>query len=131
MLTPAEAAHAYDLVWEFLEAQGTGVRRGEPETWADDDWSPSGGNPGLHSAYGMAQSQAAWYVRGKPRVQSVWAGCFGVDRSELITSFDGVALFRPSGLNPAWATRAGNFHIDAGGLRAASTRTAAPCARAW
>ena len=112
VLAAAEVAHTLDLIWSFLEAQGTGVRRGEPATWADDDWSPSGGNPGLHSAYGLAQCEAAWYVRGKPRVQEVWAGCFGVRRDELITSFDGVSLLRPSGVNASWAVGAGNFHID-------------------
>ena len=112
VLTSAEVARALDLVWSFLEAQGTGVRRGQPSSWVDEDWSPSGGNPGLHSAYGLAQSEAAWYVRGKPRVQDVWAGCFDVRRDELITSFDGVALLRPSGLKQSWATSAGNFHID-------------------
>ncbi len=92
--------------------QGTGVQRWKPETWSDDDWSPSGGNPALHSAYGLAQCEAAWYVRGKPRVQMVWAGLFGVRSDELITSFDGISLLRPSGIKPSWRTRAGNFHID-------------------
>lgn len=88
------------------------MKRGQPATWSDDDWSPSGGNPSLHSAYGLAQCEAAWYVRGKPRVQAVWAGLFGVRTDELITSFDGISLLRPSGVNPSWRTHAGNFHID-------------------
>ena len=73
MLSADEVEHTLGLIWGFLEAQGTGVRRGEPRSWADDDWSPSGGNPGLHPAYGLAQSEAAWFVRGKDRVQRVWA----------------------------------------------------------
>jgi hypothetical protein len=105
-------AHALDLIWWFLEAQGTGVRRGQPATWRDDDWSPSGGNPGLHSAYGLAQCEAAWFVRSKPRVQRVWAGLFGVRTDELITSFDGISLLRPSGIDASWQIGAGNFHID-------------------
>ena len=112
VLTPGQASHTLRLLWKFLEAQGTGVRRGLPSTWADDDWSPSGGNPGLHSGYGLAQSEAAWFVRGQKRVQRVWAGVFGVPTGELICSFDGIAALRPSGLNRDWATNAGNFHID-------------------
>ena len=112
VLSADEVEHTLGLIWGFLAAQGTGVRRGEPSTWADDDWSPSGGNPALHSAYGLAQSEAAWFVRGKPRVQAVWAGLFGVRNDELITSFDGISLLRPSGLDDGWALNAGNFHID-------------------
>ena len=127
VLTPEQVAHTLDLLWDFLGQQGTGVRRGLPSTWADPQWSPSGGNPGLHSGYGMAQSEAAWFVRGQKRVQRVWGGVFGVPTQELITSFDGIAAMRPSGLDHGWATAAGNFHIDG------SRQTGAfdPAARAY
>eukprot|EP01051_Picozoa_sp_SAG22_P000873 SAG22_NODE_28_length_28728_cov_19.603619_16_plen_269_part_00 len=51
------------------------------------------------------------YVRGAPQVKAAFAALWGTD--ELLTSFDGLALTRPFGLNPEHRPRQ-IFHYDRG-----------------
>jgi ectoine hydroxylase-related dioxygenase (phytanoyl-CoA dioxygenase family) len=63
-------------------------------------------------SYGIGHSESQWYLRGIPNVKKAFAKVWESD--DLLTSFDGVSLWRPWNINPDWKTESGQswFHID-------------------
>ena len=88
-LTAEETARALDLTLTYLESGGTGIDRNNPSSWDDPQW-PFGA---IGGDAGIGHSQQQWYIRGCPGVKQAWATIYGTD--DLITSFDGMSLFRP------------------------------------
>lgn len=110
-LAPSEAEQALDLTWEYLESLGTGVDRGDVETWHDDRW-PVTVHGGIIPSQGIGHSSAQWYIRSAPAVKQAFAAVW--DDDDLLVSFDGMALWRPTDINPDWATGRGGawLHVD-------------------
>jgi len=111
-LDARECAEVVDLLWDWLEALGTGIRRGDPDTWGDDRWPPTiQSGPGLSTGiipyFGIGQSRAMWRVRANASVRRAFARIYGVEEGDLISSFDGASLFRPGCQGPG-----GWFHVD-------------------
>lgn len=111
VLSEAEAGKAMQLTWDYIEQLDTGVDRNDIKTWTNQHW-PTVVHGGILSYHGIGQCEAQWYIRGKQRVKKAFAGVWGTD--ELLTSFDGMSLFRPWKMNPEWKTNAsgGWLHID-------------------
>ena len=110
-LSEAEADHALDLTWEFLKNLGTGVDRNDVDTWDDDQW-PVNVHGGIVPSQGIGHSAAQWYIRSVPAVKKAFAAVW--DDEDLLVSFDGMALWRPTDINPSWSTDRGGawLHID-------------------
>jgi|HubBroStandDraft_1064217.scaffolds.fasta_scaffold28910_2 hypothetical protein len=110
-LAPAECAQALSLTWDYLEGLGTGVDRRDWTTWGDDRW-PTAVHGGILPGHGIGHSAAQWFIRGAPAVKQTFAAIW--DDEDLLVSFDGMALWRPWALNPAWKTNRGGswLHID-------------------
>jgi hypothetical protein len=110
-LSDAQAAHAIDLTWQYLESLGTGIRRDDTSTWGDDRW-PVAVHGGIIPSQGIGHSEAQWFIRSVPAVKDAFAAVWGDD--DLLTSFDGMALWRPTAINPEWRTNRGGswLHID-------------------
>lgn len=110
-LTPTEASTALDLTWDYLEALGTGIDRTDASTWDDDRW-PVAVHGGIIPSQGIGHSEAQWFIRSVPAVKRSFAAVW--DDDELLVSFDGMALWRPTAINPAWETNRGGswLHID-------------------
>jgi len=110
-LSGEQCARALDLTWDYLEALGTGVDRTDPATWDDDRW-PTAVHGGILPGHGIGHSAAQWFIRSVPAVKQTFAAVWDTD--ELLVSFDGMALWRPWKLNPAWKTNRGGswLHID-------------------
>jgi ectoine hydroxylase-related dioxygenase (phytanoyl-CoA dioxygenase family) len=110
-LTESEAAKTLDLLWDYLEELNTGIDRNDPSTWEDDRW-PTCAHGGILPSYGIGHSESQWYLRGIPNVKKAFAKIWESD--DLLTSFDGVSLWRPWNINPNWKTESGQswFHID-------------------
>jgi hypothetical protein len=110
-LSPAEAERALDLTWDFLEALGTGIDRNDASTWGDDRW-PVYAHGGIVPSQGIGQSAAQWFIRSVPAVKAAFASVW--DDDDLLVSFDGMALWRPTTLDASWATDRGGawLHID-------------------
>jgi hypothetical protein len=75
----AEVGIAMDLVWAFLEGQGTGLDRRDPTTWTNDRWQPRTAlrpdmmaSAGLHDGRGVHQSAPSWFLRSRPNLKRVW-----------------------------------------------------------
>lgn len=110
-LSPQQTTHALGLTWEFLEGLGTGIDRSDPSTWGDDRW-PVAVHGGIIPSQGIGHSDAQWFIRGVPAVKDAFAAVWHDD--DLLVSFDGMALWRPPAVDPAWLTTRGGswLHID-------------------
>jgi len=110
-LSPSEADHALDLTWDYLRELGTGVDRNDPGTWGDDQW-PVNVHGGIIPSQGIGHSAAQWFIRSVPSVKTAFAAVW--DDDDLLVSFDGMALWRPTAIDPSWATDRGGawLHID-------------------
>ena len=110
-LTTDQANTALDLLWDYLESLGTGIDRHDVNTWDDDRW-PTAVHGGILPSYGIGHSAAQWFIRDVQAVQDAFAAVWNT--SDLLTSFDGVALWRPWTHNANWRTNDGPswLHID-------------------
>ena len=110
-LTQQEAAHALNLLWDYLEELGTGINRNDPESWDDDRW-PTAVHGGILPSHGIGHCAAQWFIRDRAAVKQAFANVWQDD--ELLTSFDGVALWRPWTRYEHWRTNDGPswMHID-------------------
>ncbi len=110
-LSEAEATTAIDLTWDYLTDLGTGIDRNDPTTWGDDRW-PVAVHGGIIPSQGIGHSQAQWFIRSVPAVKASFAAVW--DDDDLLVSFDGMALWRPTTVDPAWRTNRGGswLHID-------------------
>lgn len=110
-LSAAQAARALDLTWDYLEQLGTGIDRSDIATWGDDRW-PVTTFGGIIPGLGIGHSAAQWYVRSIESVKTAFASIW--DDDDLLVSFDGMALWRPSSVDPAWQTTRGGswMHVD-------------------
>jgi hypothetical protein len=104
-------------LWTTVEGLGNGILRNDVTTWGNDRWFPGDvgllGDNGAND--GLIHSEPLWRVRSHPRVKEVFAALHGTD--ELLASFDGMSLFRPSGLDPEWGQTTMGFHTDRRCLR--------------
>ena len=110
-LTKQQAGKTLNLLWDYLEELDTGIPRKDPKTWADNRWPPAA-HGGILPSYGIGHSKSQWYLRSIPNVKKAFAKIWGTE--DLLTSFDGVSLWRPWNINPQWKTESGQtwFHID-------------------
>ncbi len=110
-LTKQQAGKTLNLLWDYLEELDTGIDRKDPKTWDDDRW-PTAAHGGILPSYGIGHSKSQWYLRSIPNVKKAFAKIWGTE--DLLTSFDGVSLWRPWNINPQWKTESGQtwFHID-------------------
>ena len=110
-LTKQQPGKTLNLLWDYLEELDTGIDRKDPKTWDDDRW-PTAAHGGILPSYGIGHSKSQWYLRSIPNVKKAFAKIWGTE--DLLTSFDGVSLWRPWNINPQWKTESGQtwFHID-------------------
>ena len=110
-LSPAQVEHSLELTWEYLEQLGTGIDRADSSTWGDDRW-PIVTSGGIVPALGIGHSEAQWFIRSIPTIKRAFAAVW--DDDELLVSFDGMALWRPTTVDPDWETTRGGswLHVD-------------------
>ncbi len=110
-LSITEAHHALDLTWDYLEGLGTGIDRNDMSTWGDDRW-PIVTSGGIVPSLGIGHSAAQWFTRSVPSIKTAFASIW--DDDDLLVSFDGMALWRPTDVDPEWETTRGGswLHVD-------------------
>jgi len=94
-----------DEFWAWMESFGTGIERGNSQTWSAANWPHS--MHGLIQHFKIGHAPFAWAIRAEPKILEVFALIYGVPASELLASFDGGNLSRP-GQSKAWP------HLDQG-----------------
>ena len=106
VLTTEEADHALALLWDYLELS-TGIDRNDPETWDDIGQLRFMAGFIAVTALGIVLPSGTFVTAPvKQAFASVWQD------DDLLTSFDGVALWRPwtrarrTNDGPSW------MHID-------------------
>jgi hypothetical protein len=110
-LSTDETAQALSLTWDYLEGLGTGIDRQDPLTWDDDHW-PVTVHGGIIPSQGIGHSAAQWFIRAVPDVKRSFAAVW--DDEDLLVSFDGMALWRPTSVNPDWETNRGGSWLHPG-----------------
>jgi len=110
-LATHEAQHAVKLLWDYLEELGTGIDRTDPGTWDNNRW-PIAVHGAILPSLGIGHCAAQWFIRDIASVKQAFANVWNDE--ELLTSFDGVAIWRPWTYNKSWRTDEGNswLHID-------------------
>lgn len=111
VLDSRETGHALDLMWDYLEGLSTGIDRNDENTWADDRW-PTAVHGGILPSYGIGHSKMQWFLRDVEKVKSCFASIW--QTQELLTSFDGITVWRPWTYKEEWKTNFGSdwLHID-------------------
>ena len=89
-----EVKQAMRLLWDWLEGLQTGLQRDDESTWVEENWPPSLPG-GIIPWLGIGQAKVQWFLRVQPGVKRAYAALWGCDEADLISSFDGVCLFRP------------------------------------
>lgn len=114
-LTKDEVASALNLTWKYLETLGTGIKRDDPSTWNNERW-PTCAHGGIIPSNGVGHSEAQWFIRSVPAIKESFAAIWGTD--DLLVSYDGMAIWRPTSLDPSWKTNQGAawLHVDQNAL---------------
>ena len=73
-------------------------------------WARGVPGTGIVAFDGVGQCEAQWFVRRQAAVQQAFGTIWGTN--ELLTSFDGMCLFRPWDIEASWKTKSGWFHVD-------------------
>ncbi|KAJ1456367.1 hypothetical protein M885DRAFT_564238 [Pelagophyceae sp. CCMP2097] len=112
ILSPPDVAKALDLLWDYLEALGSGLDRNDAATWAPN-WPPTVGDAGILAWFGIGQSEFMWFVRTRPNVRAAFAhlwrgkGATADEADDLLCSLDGATVWLPG-----QRTRDGWLHVD-------------------
>eukprot|EP01102_Stenamoeba_stenopodia_P001492 TRINITY_DN1129_c0_g3_i1.p1 TRINITY_DN1129_c0_g3~~TRINITY_DN1129_c0_g3_i1.p1 ORF type:complete len:374 (-),score=90.89 TRINITY_DN1129_c0_g3_i1:129-1250(-) len=116
VISPDEVQEGLKLLWDFLEGMGTGIKRDDPSTWGDDRWPP-GGRTGVIYTHYVGQSPFLWTMRAKPKIGQLYSQIWGRPVEDLLTSFDGCGVMRPTSYDPEWKTNGSWYHLDQNGLK--------------
>jgi len=110
-LDPEQVDRSIELTWKYLEELGTGIDRHDSSTWHDDRW-PVAVHGGIIPGQGIGHSEAQWFIRSSPAIKQAFAAVW--DDDDLLVSFDGMALWRPTSVDENWQTTRGGswLHID-------------------
>lgn len=113
---PAVLQRLRSLLWLELEALGRGIQRDDPETWHGFPTEPfAQSTVGLYVGCGLGQSELMWTARALPGVRRPFELIWGT--KELISSMDGLTMFRPVSHDPSWRTANGWWHCDQSGAK--------------
>ena len=97
VLNEDEVDMAKNLIWQHLEGLKSPfkIKRGQINTW--NQW-PGRHEAGIIEDFGSGNSQAQWFIRSVPNVKNVFAQIW--QTRNLLSSMDGIGIFRPWHLNP-------------------------------
>lgn len=97
VLDDEEIDEAKNLIWQHLEGLKSPfkIKRGQVNSW--NQW-PGRHEAGIIEDFGSGNSQAQWFIRSIPMIKDIFARIWNTRR--LLTSMDGLGLFRPWHLNP-------------------------------
>ena len=103
-----------DMIWDWIEKlefpfQQEKLDRNKPETWRQNNW-PADPRYGIVGRFGIGQTNFQWKIRSYPSVKKVFSKIWNT--SNLITSFDGINLYRPWKYNINWKTSGKWWHVD-------------------
>eukprot|EP00971_Amphidinium_carterae_P181704 3605146-Amphidinium_carterae.1 len=111
-LTETDLIKAEGLLFDFMASEA-GWDRADPSTWTDDSFCKMG-NPrsGIVNRRGAGQADLSWFVRTQQVVLATFRQIWNTD--DLLTSFDGLNIFRPWHKHDFLKTGGNWYHIDQG-----------------
>merc|ERR1712054_55562 len=103
---------AHDLLWSFLHEK-TQMRRGDASSWTHEAFEAIGeAKTGICQGLDVGHSELCWFLRCLPNVRHVFESIWKTE--ELIVSFDGINIYRPTIDGTSCRTRSGWWHVDQG-----------------
>jgi hypothetical protein len=97
---------AIDEYWTCFESLYPGLSRNSLESWKQ--WRVD--QRGIVLVGEILQSQAAWRIRGLPRVKGAFSRIWKDD--DLIASMDSTLMWRPWWEHKGWTPRTEGLHLD-------------------
>lgn len=93
--------------WDWMESFKTGIDRNDRTTWTNANWPHS--MHGLLQHFGIGHALWVWTLRTESKILEIFARIWNVSVEELLCSFDGANLTRPTN-----RTNVGWEHLDQG-----------------
>jgi ectoine hydroxylase-related dioxygenase (phytanoyl-CoA dioxygenase family) len=109
VISDDQSKEGIDLFWKFMSELNTGIDRNDIETWNNKNW-PNEFSTGIVSSYGVGQSEFMWFCRLQENVIKIFEK--RLKTKDLLTSFDGLCVFRPVDRFNEWNTKSSWFHVD-------------------
>jgi len=107
VLSTEQLAFYRGKFWDWMESFDTGIKRNDQATWIAANWPHS--MHGLLQHFGIGHALWVWMLRTEPRILKVFAKIWDVLPEDLLCSFDGANLTRPTKREtPGWE------HLDQG-----------------
>lgn len=101
VLSEEKCDHYIDRIWNWLKGLGTGIRRNDPSTHIHHNWPP---NVRGIIKWQVGQEDFMWDFRNEESVYNKFTQIWNCKPEDLITSFDGMCIMKPtfnnSHLNP-------------------------------
>jgi len=88
------------MFWDWLEGTYEGVDRNDSKTWVDDSGSWPGNSHGILMSESVGHAPFMWEARQQQDVIRTFANIWDAADDEMVTSFDGACMIRPSETNP-------------------------------
>lgn len=100
-------------MWNWMEGFGTGVKRDDPSSWKNTKSSTVWPHTthGLLQHYKVGQTKFAWEMRAEPEILRIFAKLWHCQVEDLIVSFDGVNMGKPTKRGTKWGKW---IHLDQG-----------------
>lgn len=76
VVSPENLKELHEGFWNFIERSSPAIKRGQPETWGDENWPSFGAlrSRGMITAHGISQADFIWKARELclPVFEAVW-----------------------------------------------------------
>jgi len=108
ILTEQECNNNIELIWQWLENLGTGIKKNNPKTWKGFNWPTN--IHGIIQHHKIGHTDFAWNVRTHSNVHKVFSKIWKTDK--LLVSYDGVCIMKPPELTGYWNKDNIWFHTD-------------------
>ena len=100
------------LFWKWINEINIGWNKNNPSTWNNQSF-PGYLKTGVIYKKGIGQSELQWFLRTRPKLLSIFTKLWNVNNyKDLLTSFDGIGIYRPYTNYPKYKTREQWFHVD-------------------
>eukprot|EP01084_Bolivina_argentea_P106624 190753_1 len=107
-----EIIHSKDLLWKWINQTNIGWDKHDQSTWTNESF-PGYKKTGVMYQKGIGQSELQWFLRTRPKVLEIFIKLWNVNNyKDLLTSYDGIGIYRPYNKHNEYKTRPQWFHVD-------------------